>query len=105
LLGLINKVAFKSAIFNDLLGRDVDVEDGDVAPKDESKPRLHVGDSSFDYMTALMLSKGFYHYIKTTDRLLEKSNAEVMEVGIVYLLGTISGESGEWVMILLALIH
>jgi hypothetical protein len=79
-LGLINQVAFKSKVLLDLIGES-SIEDADIAPKDPAMPRLH----------------GFYHYVKTMDRAIEKSGEAVMDVGIVYLLGTIGGDAGEWV--------
>lgn len=36
---------------------------------------------------------GFYHYSKTMDQVMDKSGADVMEIGAVYLMGTI-GETG-----------
>lgn len=38
--------------------------------------------------------KGFFHYHKTMERALEKSSDAGIDVGVVYLLGTI-GDAGE----------
>lgn len=39
--------------------------------------------------------KGFYHYAKVMERAVEKATRDVMEIGVVYLMGTI-GEPGEF---------
>ncbi|KAK4701120.1 protease IV, partial [Phenoliferia sp. Uapishka_3] len=39
--------------------------------------------------------KGFYHYAKTMERQVEKNQKGVIDVGVVYLLGTI-GDTGEF---------
>lgn len=44
--------------------------------------------------------QGLYHYARVMEKAVEKSVAEAIDIGVVYLLGTI-GDPGEWVVLLL----
>lgn len=80
-LGLITDTKYKHQVLKTVVDDDVkkDIKDDTILSfvTKSDKPRLH----------------GFYHYFKTMDKLVDKSN-DVLEVGVVYLLGTI-GEAGE----------
>lgn len=40
-------------------------------------------------------SQGFYHYYRVMDRAVQRSKQPMMDIGVVYLTGTI-GEVGEF---------
>ncbi|SCV69177.1 BQ2448_2197 [Microbotryum intermedium] len=72
-VGLLNGTAYRQDVIDSIMDKD---ENGEVI---EDPKRV----------------KGFYHYSKIMERIVEKTVKDVMDVGVVYLMGTI-GDTGEF---------
>ncbi|KDE04269.1 hypothetical protein MVLG_05297 [Microbotryum lychnidis-dioicae p1A1 Lamole] len=72
-VGLLNGTAYRQDVLDSIMDKD---ENGDLV---ENPKRV----------------KGFYHYSKIMERIVENTVTDAMDVGVVYLMGTI-GDAGEF---------
>jgi len=86
--GLIDGTAYKGELLEHMFGMSRAGEDGEETDLEDRLEKIK--EATKERM------RGFYHYYKVQEREFEKRKNEVLNVGVVYVLGTI-GDIGECV--------
>ena len=95
--GLIDGVTYKRFVLEEALDSSKHTEEAKVVLDDSAPAAIKSIVSQVEQELAEKKNKqrlhGFYHYSQTMEEMMDKSDADVMEIGCVYLMGTI-GEQG-----------
>lgn len=95
--GLIDGVTYKRFVLEQALDASRQSEDTKVLVADSAPAAVKSLISDVEQELAEIKNRerlhGFYHYSQTMEEMMDKSDADVMEIGCVYLMGTI-GEQG-----------